>query len=109
MVEAVSLLQEEGREVMLVCYDQPLASEYAAFHDEPMVDYAWALLLEPLRAGHEGFALQAQDAGGDLGRDSVAAALPHGLDVLHFLLQAHRESMVCSHAAGQWLWERVHA
>lgn len=54
MVAAVSLLQEEGREVMLVCYDQPLASEYAAFHDEPMVDYAWALLLEPCAQAMKG-------------------------------------------------------
>lgn len=109
VVEAVSLLQEEGREVMLVCYDQPLASEYAAFHDEPVADYAWSLLLEPLRSGCEGFALQALDADSSFERDSSAAALPHGLDVLHFLLQAHRKNMVCSHAAGQWLWERVHA
>jgi hypothetical protein len=109
VVEAVGLLQEEGREVMLICYDQPLTNEYAAFHDEPMVDFAWALLLEPLRAGCEGFALQALDAGPDFERDGISALLPHGLDVLHFLLPTQRKNLVRSHASGHWLWERVHA
>jgi hypothetical protein len=109
VVEAVGLLQEAGGEVVLVCYDQPLSSEYAAFHDEPMVDYAWALLLEPLQPGHEGFALQALSGCADFASDRIATALPHGLDVLHFFLQTRRKNLVCSHASGIWLWERVHA
>jgi hypothetical protein len=114
VVEAVSLLDDmdpEAAEVLLVCYDEPLPLDYAVFHDEPVAEYAWAALLRPLAAGSKGFVLQAQD-GVPQGDDHVAdspAALPHGLDALHFLLQGERQNLAHRHASGQWLWERVHA
>lgn len=112
IVEAVSLLNDGVSEVLLVCYDEPLPADYAHFHDEPAAGYAWAALLEPLQKGAAGFALHAVD---QMQRrdDGVAAAastrLPHGLDVLHFLLQTQRQHLFCEHASGQWMWERVHA
>ena len=112
-VEAAGLLSdmEQGpSEVLLVCYDDRLPHDYAVFHDEPTTQYAWAALLVPLQAGEEGFVLEAQGAV-QQGNDPVAetSALPHGLDVLHFLLQARRHSLVNRHASGQWIWERVRA
>lgn len=113
VVEAVGLLSdvEQGpAEVLLVCYDDRLPSDYAVFHDEPATDYAWAALLVPLQADKEGFVLQALGSARQ-GDDHVAgaSALPHGLDVLHFLLQARRHSLVNGHASGRWIWERVRA
>lgn len=111
MVEAVGLLHdaEAGAEVLLVCYDEPLPPDYAAFHDEPVAEYAWAVRLAPLQPGEAGFALQALDAPGGADGWGETAALPHGLDALHFLLQGERKSLVHGHASGQWMWERVHA
>lgn len=113
-VEAVSLLADgdpETAEVLLVCYDEPLPPEYAVFHDEPVAEYAWAVLLRPHRAGGRGFTLQARDSApqGDSHGVHPPAVLPHGLDVLHFLLQDERQSLVHRHASGEWVWERVHA
>lgn len=113
VVEAVSLLQDmdpDVAEVLLVCYDQPLPGDYAAFHDEPVAEYAWAALLGPARAGGDNFLLRASAAPTPAG-GAVAEAprLPHGLDVLHFLLQAKRPSWAHAHPTGRWVWERTHA
>lgn len=113
VVEAAGLLNdmEEGAaQVLLVCYDERLPHDYAMFHDEPATAYAWAALIAPLQAGEDGFVLQAQGAVRQ-GDDPVAEtpALPHGLDVLHFLLQARRHRLINGHASGQWIWERVRA
>ncbi|MES2611816.1 MAG: beta-ketoacyl synthase chain length factor [Pseudomonadota bacterium] len=111
IVEAVGLLSDaaqDAAEVLLVCYDEVLPPDYAGFHDEPAAEYAWAALLAPLQAGEEGFVLRALDDGAPQG-GGQAVALPHGLDALHFLLQAERQNLVHTHASGQWMWERVHA
>lgn len=108
IVEAVGLLSDGVPEVLLVCYDELLPPDYAAFHDEPAAEYAWAALLAPLQAGEDGFVLQALDHSAPQG-EGQAGALPHGLDALHFLLQAGRPNLVHGHASGQWMWERVHA
>ncbi|RZJ61388.1 MAG: hypothetical protein EON49_05595 [Acidovorax sp.] len=117
IVEAVGLLQDEpanSAEVLLVCYDESLPPSYAAFHDEPATEYAWAALLALVKEGEPGFALNALDAAPQWNvqrpqREEACGALPHGLDVLHFLLQAGRHSLVRGHASGQWMWERLYA
>ena len=113
VVEAMSLLQdmEPGvAEVLLVCYDQPLPGDYAAFHDEPVAEYAWAVLLAPAHAGQKGFSLRAFPAATPPdGAVAEAPRLPHGLDALHFLLQAQRPSWAHAHPTGRWVWERIHA
>ncbi len=111
VVEALGMLNDGASEVLLVCYDEPLPIDYAGFHDEPVAEYAWAVLLAPLNSGDSGFVLQATENARqhDNGVDRASAALSHGLDVLHFLLQPRRPRLVRPHAAGQWMWERVHA
>lgn len=110
MVEAAGLLHEGAAEVLVVCYDAPLPADYAGFHDEPAAEYAWGVLLTALRSDAPGFALQAMElAQQNTGHDAVSATLPHGLDVLHFLLQAERKNLAHAHASGQWMWERLHA
>lgn len=114
VVEAAGVLGEGAPggadEVLVVCYDEALPPDYAGFHDEPVAEYAWAALLGPLPPGGSGFALQALEASAQQGDgDAVQSPLPHGLDVLHFLLQERRHHLVRGHASGQWMWERVHA
>ena len=110
MVEAAGLLHDGAPEVLVVCYDEPLPVDYAGFHDEPVAEYAWGMLLRPLCKDEPGFMLQAMEiAQRPEEQDAVSAILPHGLDVLHFLLQTQRQHLVHAHASGQWMWERVHA
>ena len=110
VVEAAGLLYEGAPEVLLVCYDEPLPPDYAGFHDEPVAEYAWGVLLAIPRKDEAGFALRAlEPAQQRHDIDPVSANLPHGLDVLHFLLQAQRQHLVHAHASGRWMWERVHA
>lgn len=110
MVEAAGLLHEGAPEVLVVCYDEPLPGDYAGFHHEPVAEYAWGVLLGPLLKDEPGFALQAMEpAQQNEEHDAVSSILPHGLDVLHFLLQTQRQQLVHPHASGQWKWEHLHA
>ena len=111
VVEALGLLHEGAQQVLVVCYDEPLPPDYAGFHDEPAAEYAWGVLMAPLRPGEPGFVLQALEVAplGDAPGAADLTTLPHGLDVLHFLLQAQRQRLLHAHAAGLWMWERVHA
>lgn len=106
VVEALGLLHEGAGEVLLVCYDAPLPGAYAGFHDEAMVDFAWAALLTLPQAGAPRFALQ---AGADLEGQKGLCSMPHALNVLHFLLQPRCASLVRSQGASAWRWERLHA
>jgi hypothetical protein len=110
MVEAAGLLHDGAPEVLVVCYDEPLPADYAGFHDEPVAEYAWGVLLTPLGSNEPGFALQAMEpTQQNEAHDAISSTLSHGLDVLHFLLQPQRKNLVHPHASGQWMWERLHA
>lgn len=108
VVEAVGLLHEGAPEVLLVCYDAPLPSAYAGFQDEPAVEFAWAALLTLPAAGNDAVTLQAAGADADLGGEIGLSSIPHGLNVLRFLLQKNTNPLLRRHAAGQWLWGREH-
>lgn len=110
VVEAAGLLNDDAQEVLVVCYDEPLPDDYVRFHDEPVAEFAWSVLLTPLHPGSSGFVLQALDSALHAdGSTAAVAGLPHGLDVLHFLMQPGRERLLHTHASGQWMWERLHA
>ena len=107
VVEAVGLLNEGAEQVLLVCYDAGLPPDYRGFHDEPMVDHAWAVMVTLPTAGSECFALEARAPDDIRTADaaaSTAASLPHALDVLHFFLQPQRATLTQSHAHGSWHW-----
>ena len=112
VMEALGLLHEGASEVMLVCYEAPLPRPYDRFHDEPQPSYAWAALLALAAPGELGFSLKAIPATtGDICQ-SLDSGLPHGLEVLHFLLSPARASLCVAHNSGEqqrsgcWLWER---
>lgn len=110
VVEAVGMLNDGATEVLLVCYDAPLPSDYVEFHDEPLTEFAWAVLLGPLSPGGKGFELSTSvEPLFEKHVEPVPGTLPHGLDVLHFLLREQQPNLNCVHESGQWTWERVHA
>lgn len=100
-IEAAALLADGAPEVLLVVYDAPLPSVYTRFADEPDAGFAWcwklvaaAPTLPTLR-----LAWAADDA------DGAATALPHGLEVLRFLLAGDASLEWCGDGV-RWQWRR---
>lgn len=109
VIEALGLLHDGAPEVLLVCYDSVLPGAYAVFHDEPLVDFAWAVRLVSGEVGQARMRLRAAGLAEVLPTSPGPQGLPHGLDALHFLLQPQRAALVHVHASGQWVWERCDA
>ena len=112
VLEAVSLLHDDAREVILVCHDAPLTGAYERFEDGAACEYAWALRmsLQP-SAGGQQVVLERQPEGMERGmRADDTPALPHGLQVLRFLLAGKGSWYVPQpHAQGAWTWSHGHA
>jgi len=103
VLEACSLLAEGAPEVLLVYYEAPLAAPYASFVDEPEAMYSWCWRLALPGEDEPCYTLTLA------GDDAVAAAsnvaeLPHGLDVLRFMLTGE-ESVTCRGEFGAWHWK----
>ncbi|HEY5782959.1 MAG TPA: beta-ketoacyl synthase chain length factor [Lysobacter sp.] len=100
IVEAAALLADGAPEVLVVVYDAQPPQVYAGFLDEPDPFYAWSWRL---RAGGEGVRIGLTCAPAEAG--SRVTGLPHGLDVLRFLLSG--DSELDHHADGiAWNWRR---
>ena len=110
VVEAMGLLGDGASDVMLVCYDEPLPGEYAGFTESSAAEFAWAALLTQKTEGLPSFALSALADGA---QPNESAALPHGLQVLQFLLNADQSRLTQQRSdggeGGTWVWERLHA
>ena len=109
VVEACGLLADGASEVLLVCYDAPLPEPYVPFADEPDCLYGWCWRIGAPRAGEPVWQLsyEADMADGADGMAACAAAprLPHGLDVLRFMLTAAPELRYRGERA-VWRWCR---
>lgn len=105
VLEATALLHDGAGEVMVVCYDAPLPGDYAAFSDEPACHYAWAWLLRrPDDSPAPSYSLSVA-ASGAAEPAQAARLLPHGLDVLRFILAGDRQ--MCRRVDGlSWAWQR---
>lgn len=91
-VEAAVLLADGAPEVLLVVYEAPLPGIYASFADEPDAGFAWCWRIAPADGSAPALRLSWE---GEAGESELAAAtLPHGLEVLRFLLSGE--------AAWQW-------
>ena len=111
IVEAIGLLHEGAPAVVLVCYDECLPGEYAPFGEAPAAEFAWAIVVGLAQPDGPGFALTATAAGSDAGDPAGSqAGLPHGLQVLRFLLDPVQAEWAAPQAApGRgWTWERMH-
>lgn len=102
-VEAAALLADGAPEVMLVVYDAPLPTVYAGFADEPDAGFAWCWRIGGRDVSAPTLTLEWE--GDDGGGSPLASTLPHGLDVLRFLLAG--DASLRWHCDGSvWQWRR---
>lgn len=102
VLEACSLLADGAPEVMVVHYEEPLAAPYAPFADEPGCSYSWCWRLGVPRAGEPSYTLA---LGNEAEPPIAALQMPHGLDVLRFMLADDAQIRYRGEHA-TWLWQR---
>lgn len=105
VVEACGLLADGAEDVLLVCYDAPLPEAYAEFADEPGCLFGWAWRIGRPRAGEPLWRLEVEAARTGADPDTAHPILPHGLDVLRFMLAGEPELRHCGERA-TWRWQR---
>jgi hypothetical protein len=103
VVEALGLLADEADEALVVVYDCPLPDGYAMYQDEPEAAFAWTARLGRPGADDVRYELQVDAGQGRV--DGQVGGLPHGLEVLRFLIGSeamleHREN------DRTWRWRR---
>ena len=101
-IEALALLADGAPEVLLVGYDAPLPTIYADFADEPDAGFAWCWRITPRDAASPALRLAWE---GEDGAPASGAALPHGLEVLRFLLSGEA-SWRWQGDGMTWHWQR---
>jgi hypothetical protein len=106
LVEAQALLADGASDVLVVNYDSAVPEDYSVFADEPGCDYAWAWRVSGDSPGEATesprFSLA---AGAPVQPAAGACPLPHGLDVLRFMLSG--EAMLdFADADRAWRWRR---
>ena len=86
VTEALGLLADGEASVLVVHCDDLTPPDYACYRDEPEAPYAWAWRLRQPQEGETALAL----APGGQGALAASAppVLPHGLDVMRWLLSA---------------------
>jgi hypothetical protein len=100
-IEASGLLVDGAPQVLLVVYDCPLPSLYAAFQDCQEQPFAWAWLIE--LAAKRKMTLAWEPAESAI--TSGPASMPGGLEVLRFYLRAERRlERLCD--GRKWIWTR---
>lgn len=102
LTEALALLADGAREVLVVVYDGTTPEAYRGFRDEPECTYAWAWRMGRACTGAPVLSLEPGEGGGG-GEDGGVALLPHGLDVLRFFLSG--EASLASPRSGR-RWRR---
>jgi hypothetical protein len=108
VVEAQGLLADGASDVLVVNYDSAVPADYLEFTDEPGCDFAWAWRIardEPsVSSTDPGFSLVAGDSSSS-NAAAVDAKLPHGLDVLRFMLSGDSRLDYSDHDRS-WQWQR---
>lgn len=102
LVEAAGLLDDGAAEALVVLYDAPLPGAYRPYADEPDPYYAWCWRIARTGEGPR-IALTNAAEGAEAG--AAASQLPHGLDVLRFLL-AGDDELAFRDQGVQWRWSR---
>lgn len=104
MVEALGLLADGAGEVLLVVYDEPMPTAYREFADEPEAAFAWAARIALAEGDGPVLSLHCE-AGEPAAAGASEPHLPHGLDVLRFLLGDAAE-LRFAHDRQLWRWQR---
>lgn len=103
VIEALGLLHDGAAEVMVVMYDGLLPEFYQEFRDENFAEYAWAWRLK--KANNEPGAFSLQIMSGEGNFTPGESGLPHGLDVLRFMLSD--DACLRYHdGLRHWCWQR---
>lgn len=106
IVEALGLLADGAREVLVVNYDGLVPGDYSQFCDEPDCDYAWAwrigLDMGDAAVDAPRFSLETRGAQTS---SQAQPVLPHGLDLLRFML-SQEVQLVFQAAEQTWSWRR---
>ncbi len=102
VVEALGLLNQGAREVIVVMYDSPLPDDYRVFADEPQCHYAWAWRIALADSGSDVFSLVSGSGAAHL---NTSRCLPHGLDVLRFVISG-LDTMQFADRGRLWCWRR---
>lgn len=109
VVEAFGMLHDGASDVVLVCYDEPLPGEYAQFTEEPVAEFAWAILVSSVSKDLPSFSLAVESGDADT-HVGDTCTLPHGLQVFRFLLSPLPCAGRLAHGVGRgahWIWERL--
>lgn len=101
-VEALGLLADGVSEVLVVIYDGHLPDAYSCYADEPDAEYAWACRVAIAKPGESRYSL---DIEVDKPAVDAVRMLPHGLEVLRFLISGERTlEFKCESRC--WRWRR---
>jgi hypothetical protein len=103
LVEAQGLLADGASDVLVVNYDSAVPEDYREFADEPGCDFAWAWRIGP--ADPSTAASFSLTAGLESAPTPAAVELPHGLDVLRFMLSDDPQ-LSYADADRSWRWLR---
>lgn len=103
--EAAGLLADGAAEAFMVVYDAPLPMAYAPFVDEPGPYYAWCWRLVPAGTDAGPRIALSWEPGDARDEGDAAPPLPHGLDVLRFLLSG-APALASTHHGTRWTWRR---
>lgn len=104
IIECLGLLGDGADEVLLVVYDERVPSVYADFSDEAECGFAWAARISGPTATEQAYGLELEESGAEAGVHG-SKPLPHGLDVLRFLLSKD-PSLSLDEGMRRWRWQR---
>ncbi len=102
VIEALCLLNQGAREVVVVMYDSPLPDDYRVFADEPQCHYSWVWRIALADSGSDVFSLV---SGSGAAQSNTSPCLPHGLDVLRFVISG-LDTMQFVERGRHWCWRR---
>lgn len=105
VIEAIGLLDDGAGEVMIVMYDGLLPDSYQLFLDESCVEYAWAWRVKSTGVAANSGSFSLETAASACTEIEAQSSLPHGLDVLRFMLSNER-SLHFFDGARHWNWHR---
>jgi len=106
VVEAQGLLADGASDVLIVNYDSAVPDDYREFADEPGCDFAWAWRVSAVDPSQSPAGSRFSLTAGVKSTASVPKpGLPHGLDVLRFVLSAD-PTLDFADADRSWHWQR---
>jgi len=106
LTEAQGLLADGATDVLVVNYDSAVPDDYRSFADEPGCDFAWAWRVTAVDSEQTPAGSIFSLAAGDFPNPTpIVSELPHGLEVLRFVLSDDVELNYADSDRG-WRWRR---